>query len=1149
MISQFLTSKTWIGLSASYFYDNQLDFSNTPMYIDGKLSFIKSKILEDSNDFANNNYSLLNLTKKKSISQITDFNSPKNNDKSLMGSIKVNIPSNNYSKFLYFTPLVDEPIYSNISVFDSIFIELSGSIDTNFFFEIDMNDPIFATVSHLNNGQKFFLATNPASLNLNFLVASAFDNFNDYTRWFNYAYDRKNNTLILQQRINGIPYLVACDTVKDRLVLSAATLNAFLNDISHLSFNTLFQPESPEITNDVVSYTREFNQNNINIDPERTNYDTPNNLLLHYEYNNRENTALEANFITLKNQLNLKNNQGKGNIFLNDTPTVFRDYTTIHSGGIQERGFSKLHLGYETYSSQFTFKQGKTTWFHMPRDCYPFKKLNINDSKLIDLGAVAGDHPLRSDKVFKKVANYEYTSNQGNSFGEQTGKWLCSWLSGGESIDIKPVWMDRYYNPEITTPFKALTAAPLSIIYKNTESCMNLPAGIVDIESGLTFDPGSLYAYSRFGKTDIRQCVKALSKNQLAKNFNTYSNLDGNLLVPEIIKETETFYFDGDSYGSVNVSNFNLSSNVFSISFWMKRNDWEKPAGFEILGNMTDYGIGMFNYNLVTPFTTLISGGNLQVLNQNLNLIGNLVTNVSAWGKCRFLIRKDPLNSLQVVTDKNYVIEFDWRGSVLDLSSDLRPVTADNNPYFDTDIKNVWNDLNYGYILYDNNDVDTFDLFTKLASVCSYDAVIGNLNDAKEIRRLFDGRIVLIDGTNAYVDPISKRVYYIKNGNINVWFCDSYRISSFITDKFNRIRAFNVDSKFNTWVGKQNNEISVYGQYAENLINFTLTAGSEFSTNPLSCLNICFSNNFNAGQLEETAIITTSGSEINKVIMFKTSLSGEILETTLIDTGGRYFASIDPTNSSFNNNIYKDLYPDSSYNFRVKLYNVYNKEDVIEPEIILPSSYLNPGYHHFSLKLNTEKGLFSLYLDGEVFKKVTFRKNVYNFIPLLVDAITVGATPFYNGQLLSKFLYGRGENTAFYFAKDLEVQNLYIHDKDLNYHDIGILFKEKITPDDLNWDVPSGRRSYLDVISRYFYQKIPGAKSMLYNVYINNTGFNEEGKNLLNLVLINKLKEISPSYTKLNKIEWINTNTEIKPVVNNYNTNNILTNMIGIDIV
>ena len=1146
MQSQFLSTKTWIGLSASYLYDDQLEFANETVNVDGKLGFVKSTILENVNDFSNNNFSILNLTKKRPISEITDFYAPKGNDKSLMGTLK--IIDGNYNKNLFFTSFIDEIILSDISIYDSIFLELSGSIDSNFFFEVDLNDPVVATVTHLYNGEKYFLTTNPASLNLNFVIASAFDVFNDYCRRFSYAYDTTNNILILQQRINGESYIVGCDKVNNRLVLSAATLSNFLSSTTHLIFETFKQPSSPEITNDVVSYIRSFNQNNIDLDIERTQYNTENNLLIHYEYNNLDEKALETNFLTLKNQLNTKNNQGKGNIFLEETPTDFRDYTSIHSGGNQEQGFNKLHLGYESYSAEFNFPQSKTTWFHVPLNIYPFKKLNINDTKLIELGAVAGDHPLRSDKVFKKQANYRLTSNQGNSYGEQSGKWLCAWLSGGNSVSARPVWVDRYYNPNIKTPFTALTATPTNLIYINTEECLNLPEGVVDIESGLTFDPGCLYAYSHFGKTDAEQCLKALSKWQLSKNFNSYLNLNGNVLVPEKINNIDTFSFNGNSYATVNVSNFNLSSNVFSISFWMKRDDWTTPCGFELLGNMTDFGLGFFNYNLVTPFSIFLSGGNVQVLNQNLDIVGNLVSSLSSFGGCRHFIRKDALNSLQVITDKNYVIEFDWRGSYIDLSTALRPVSADNDPYFDTDIKHVFNDLKYAYILYDNNDVDIYDLFSKVASVCSYDIVIGNINGAREIKRLFDGRIAIIDGTNSYVDPQSKRVYYINNGNVNVWYCDTYATSTFIADPYNKITAFNVDPNNNSWVGRQDGSISIYGQFSENLLNFVLTASSEFSTDPLSCTNICFNTNFNAGLLETTALITASGSEKGKIVVLKTSLSGDILSTKILETGDKYFSNLDPTNSSFNNYVFKDYYPAGSYNTKVKLYNNYNREDVIEPEIIIDSSDLNPGYHHFVIKVNTEKGIFQLFLDGEEYDTVNYSKNTYNFIPLLVDTLTVGASPFYNGQLLSTFLYGRGSNTAFYFARDLEVQDFYVHKKDLTFYDIGILYKSKVLPNDLKWDIPSGRRSYLDVISRYFYQKIPGMKSMLYNVYINNASFNAEGQNLLNALLINKLKEISPSYTKLNKIEWINTNTQLTPVANNYNQNNILTSMIGLDI-
>ena len=98
-----------------------------------------------------------------------------------------------------------------------------------------------------------------------------------------------------------------------------------------------------------------------------------------------QKNKIPVNLLTLKNQLNIKNDQGRGNVFPHEPEIHYREYESLHSGGNQEQGLLNLQLGYSSYSTPVTFTQGKTTWFHMPQDMYPYRRLNVKSTKLIKI--------------------------------------------------------------------------------------------------------------------------------------------------------------------------------------------------------------------------------------------------------------------------------------------------------------------------------------------------------------------------------------------------------------------------------------------------------------------------------------------------------------------------------------------------------------------------------------------------------------------------------------------------------------------------------------------------------------------------------------------------------------------------------------------
>lgn len=1125
MFTSYLSTKNYIGLSASYIYDNQVDFLSKKISIDGRLSTSFSPLFSGSNDFYKSNYSLLFLTKPTKLSEVTTFYEPTNNNKQYFCNVYNYLSGNGQARFLSFSDQIDDSLQFTI-IYDHTITGRVSNINDLFYFTFDFSDPFTCTLSHNYANEDYFLTFNPANLNLNFVILSSFTVNNDYNRRFFYTFNKRNQSLSLQVRSGGQAWQVIRDNFTRRFALCAVEDISF-TDTRAIFYLTAFAfPEKPKATIDWGSYLRTFNQNNIDIDKDKSYFDVNSNLLVHAEYFNIEKEGLKTNFITLKSHLNTHNLQGRGNVFPNEDPIHYRNYVSIFSGNRQEKGYEKLHVQYESYSSPLTFDAGKTTWFHMPQNMHPYQRLNIKSSKLVEAGAVGGDHPLRSDRVYKKLGHYKYTSNEGDSSGETTGQWLCSWLSAAPDISVKPVWVDRYYNPNTITPYEAITAPRGNVEYNTSFECYDLPYGITDVPSSLTFEPGCLYAYSHFGKVDAEQNIKSLTSYLQVKNLTSYQRINGSLLVPIVdVNGFDTYSFDGTNYGTINVDNIKSSENVFTFTFWANRTDWTTPVGYQLAGNFNEYGLGIFNYKLVTPLLFYIFRGNILAYNSDLELVNNYNTPEAFNQRTVYYIRRDPLNSFHIITDQRAIGELNLQETIVDglsgFLTNMAAYTPGENPANyrpeSLPIVDVSNDYENAFILFGDNSIRELDLKTNLIYSVSATARISQSGNYKQVRHVGD-QLAIIDGNQSIVR--GDVVYFLSAGKINRWDTQSRTITGFIGDKNTNFDCYNIDKYNNTWAAS-GNKIHVYGKYQRLIFSKTLSADSTFTTTPLKIQNITFMENFKGGNLHSDVIIAASGSRLNKLMLSKLDYSGNIIKSILIDADSTFNKNLDPSNHNFNYGYVDDrARGNNNYSFKIRLYNLLNTEDSEIPEPIILASDLNPGYHHFGIVVNAMEGYVKVYLDGSLYTTVGFTPKKYCYTPLMTETILVGACPYYSGLTLSNFLNSRKINN-FYFIKDLEIQNLYFYNKELNYFDIGMHFKEKLPPQNLVWDAPCGRRNYIDTISRYFTQRVPGAKSTLYNIQINDNLMDRDCRDFLQTAIIKKLTEITPAYTKLNKLEWV----------------------------
>lgn len=1106
MFTSYITSKNYVGLSASYAYDKQLDFLNKNIAIDGKLTTSFSPAFSSTNDFVKSNYTLLHVTKPISLAEITNFDRPFQASKNYFCNIFNRVSGTDF--YLTFTNLIDDALLFTVNYDQTVTSVISGLNDF-YYFNFNFTKPHICTVSHYYNNNEYFLTFNPANLNINFVILSAFNALNDYNRNFFYTYNQDDLTLSLQARIGGRAYQVIRDNNTKRLTLSSIDDIAFTDTRGIFYLTAFFDPQLPEVTVDWGSYLRSFNQNNINIDNSKSYFDVKTNFLIYGQYFNLEKNGIITNLLPLKTQLNVSNNQGRGNVFLDDTPVNYRNYVSIFGGNRQEKGYEKLHLQYEAYSIPYLFKQGKTTWFHMPQNMHPYSRLNIQDTRLIDLGAVGGDHPLRSDKVFKKIANYKETSNQGNSTGEQIGQWLCSWLSAAPTVGTRPIWVDRYYNPKTDTPFRALSATRSSVTYIPSYTCYSAELGIADVPSSMTFEPGCWYAYSHIGRSDALQNVKALEIFQTQKNLTSYQRVNGRKLDPYLDRNNiETFLFDGESYGIINNEALQTPLNTFTVSFWASREDWSAPVGYQLAGDYTEYGMGIFNYELVTPLLFYTSNGLINAYNQNLELVDRYEAPFNRGEHIQYIVRRDPLNAFHIITDQLTLAELTLQETIVDGVTGLLTGA----------IKDVTNDQNNSYILFANNSLSGINLTSNLSFRLSSNYIVTESGTYQQIRKTNNSSIVLVDGQQSLVR--GNNIYFLSGGKIRVWGTENKSISSYITLSGGNIDCFNIDKFSNTWVAS-GSTIKVYGQYTAELKTMSLTADSSLSLSNLSIQNITFIENFNNGSLDSSVIIAASGSQPNKLVLSKLNYNGDIQKQVLIATDSIFNKNVDPSNHIYNySNVYSTVSGNNNYAFKIRLYNQFNTEDLEIPTAVIAVADLNPGYHHFSIIVNAINGYIKLYLDGELYKTVLFTPKKYAYTPLLLDDLVIGACPFYNGSLFDTFLSNNNPK-GLYFCRDLTVQNMYIHNTELNYFDINMLFKEKTPPLDLEWDVPTGRRNFIETVSRYFTQQVPGAKSTLYNIYINDNILDPSCRDFLQTAIIRKIKDIAPAYSKLNKLEWV----------------------------
>ena len=486
-------------ITLNYGYDNSISMSSGVVYTFDHLDFSNSTILASAKDVTLNRDQLVILTDSVKFQDCFNPVYIPSPDEYVYGSLI----QNNAGNYLYVT----NPVNTGSSI--STTSNLNSATVFNFYFPASASKvQIYYTIENTDGSSTdLYLISNS---NTNTVSGGSTVGIN--TNYYTYYYVLSSSSLSLLT-LNPVMSGKWLNSSLAFVGLSASSANSLTVPSTNIFKATRFNNENFNYDlqklgqSDLVKYNKLDNSLEINNSSGSLEY----NYLITAAFKtlSADTQSLSANVAALKNYYSPQHDQ---TAVLNST---LRSYTKIYTGLNETDGHEKIHLGYNASTTKINFFKDGSTYFHYPNNT---NTISLSTSNLVDYGAYADITPYRSDKIFKKVANYKNYTNWGNSTtNPQNGMYLCSWLSagttstGGLNTAAKPVWVDRYYDPRHvnTIGINLSTITALSALLTNSTN--NYPNVIWDAPSTLTFEPGVLYYYHRIGENDNESAVDSLS--------------------------------------------------------------------------------------------------------------------------------------------------------------------------------------------------------------------------------------------------------------------------------------------------------------------------------------------------------------------------------------------------------------------------------------------------------------------------------------------------------------------------------------------------------------------------------------------------------------------------------------------------------------
>lgn len=609
-------------------------------------TFDNYEALKDVNDFKTNNFSNLFLIKKQENSQWLEAQ-VKQQDK--LNGLATTISwyafdvenEEELGSWLYFA--------KNYEMFDINVSEVECMVTygrpsknySNYIFYIELLDENTCRISHTFGDLTFYLCVQDDksihfSKNANGDREVFIYNLDDgylrlYKKINHKIYDKRDEIVGSYNRL----YLLVIDRNDEDL---SASLR-MSEDVNDETSNSLIYVNQNSLLFDFylngswVTYDR--NKYISSIDRSRSVFNLQTQALIHHEYNKDEG----FNFIPLKNNLTYKGNSVSGNNTNQSdiyTPDVdYRTYTTINSGVNQERGTDNIILNFTFVDQEFEVNQGQDLIFTIPEKSlestnlldplWPYKYINLNDTKFIKNGSFGSNVPYFSDKV-KKLQTYktEVRKEDGSAASPNNETYLCSWLYK-PNHQSQSIWLDRYYYPDIISRENALKgngtfdASFENILDKNYKGNPDVQTDVqkfiqqrtyFDKKSDLVIESGNSYRYKRISNDNVTEIVSNLEKDAILTGVNQSGKevyIDG------------LYQFNNEDYIKLNYKDWGKTNAInFNADFYLQR---DKRMGIQLFGTDYRHGFNIQNRKDLAPYQYYATDKILYLLNNKLEIV------------------------------------------------------------------------------------------------------------------------------------------------------------------------------------------------------------------------------------------------------------------------------------------------------------------------------------------------------------------------------------------------------------------------------------------------------------------------------------------------------------------------------------------------
>lgn len=684
-------------------------------------SFNSYEALKDINDFKTNNYSNLFLTKKQKTS---DWLQADVKDKGAVKGYATTISwrisdkeqqwlyfAKNYTLWDLYVKKVDLKIVNNKSESDYSnyiyyieFIDESKCKISHTFGDLRLylsvqSDKTMAFLTEPQQGEdEFIYELDDDKLRLFKKVAHKDDKLNTYYRLYQLELKKQNDGSY-------------------GLVLSSNTKIINNNSICYITNNLLdfdFYIDSSWVSYDRSKYIS-------SIDESRSAKGLETQTLIHHQYNDDGG----FNFVPLKTNLSYKGNSVRGNNTnqsdLNYPDVDYRTYTTINSGMNQEKGNDNIILNFTFVDQEYDVEDGDDLIFTIGGEenglpaLFPYKYININDTKFIKNGSFGSNVPFFADKI-KKLQ----TSNTVIEGAPNNATYLCTWLYRKDNESV-PVWLDRYYYPDLISRRNAHYADyPYEKSFENlldknyikdsdftiNENRVNIVKdGTIaekihqetyfDKISDLVIEGNNSYRYQRLSTEMVNEVLEQMESNRIAT------------VTSDSLKEVdllEEFFFDNEHYRKLKYDKWG-KTNAINLNFdiYLQR---KKKMGIQLFGTDYTHGFNIQNRKDLVPFHYYATKEIVYLLNNNFEIVHQFdLKEKYETDEIKKIILGDVFDDFIVVgKDHLYIFSYDLQlKNRIHIYNDIYKVAGDVKYFTENKLKVCLQSSDSNPVLYKNN--------------------------------------------------------------------------------------------------------------------------------------------------------------------------------------------------------------------------------------------------------------------------------------------------------------------------------------------------------------------------------------------------------------------------------------------------------------